>query len=64
MGRGYVDRFGRQHRPKAPQSVRARWGQTKQANAAHGADSKEAAEREIRLIFGEGWSEPRADGAA
>ena len=32
--RGYVDRHGRTHRPKAPSSVRARWGRNKQQNAA------------------------------
>ena len=55
--RGYTDRFGRVHRPKAPQSVRALWGSNKQANAAHGSDSVESAAREIRFIFGEGWDE-------
>ena len=59
VGRGYRDRFGRIHRPKAPQSVRARWGTNKQANAAHGSDSRESAEREIAFVFGEGWSEPQ-----
>ena len=57
VARGYTDRFGRVHRPKAPRSVRARWGTNKQANAAHGADSPEAARREIRFVFGDGWSE-------
>ena len=57
VARGYTDRFGRAHRPKAPRSVRARWGTNKQANAAHGADSPEAARREIRFVFGDGWSE-------
>ena len=33
------------------------WGSNKQANAAHGADSPEAARREIRFVFGDGWSE-------
>jgi len=55
IARGYTDRFGKAHRARAPLSVRARWGQNKQANAAHGADSYEAAEREIRFVFGEGW---------
>ena len=57
VGRGYTDRFGRVHRPKAPQSVRARWGTNKKENAAHGADSPEAAAREIAFVFGEGWCE-------
>lgn len=57
VARGYTDRFGKALRPRAPLSVRARWGQNKQANAAHGADSPEAAQREIRFVFGEGWSE-------
>ena len=55
--RGYTDRHGRVRRPKAPRSVRARWGRDKQANAAHGSDSEEAAGREIRFVFGEGWVE-------
>ena len=41
-----------------PQSVRARFGLNKQANAAHGADSRAAAEREINFVFGYGWSQP------
>ncbi|EOD25406.1 hypothetical protein EMIHUDRAFT_57733, partial [Emiliania huxleyi CCMP1516] len=49
--RGYTDRHGRVRRPKAPRSVRARWGRDKQANAAHGSDSEEAAGREIRFVF-------------
>ena len=56
VARGYTDRFGRAHRPRAPDSVRARFGTNKQANAAHGADSAEAARREIRFVFGDGWS--------
>jgi len=58
VARGYTDRFGRVHRPKAPQSVRARWGLNKQANAAHGSDSRDSAVREIQFVFGEEWSEP------
>ena len=60
VARGYTDHFGRTHRPKALQSVRARWGSNKQANAAHGSDSPEAASREIEFVFGAGWSEPGA----
>ena len=60
VARGYTDRFGREHRPKAAQSVRARWGQNKQANAAHGSDSPESAAREIEFVFGQGWSEAGA----
>ena len=41
-------------RKVAPDSLRARWGSNKQANAAHGADSVDAARREIAYIFGEG----------
>ena len=41
-----------------PQSVRARFGTNRQANAAHGADSIAAATREIEFVFGHGWSEP------
>ena len=41
-------------RKTAPDSLRARWGSNKQANAAHGADSEDAARREIEHIFGEG----------
>ena len=64
VARGFTDRFGRRHRPRAPASVRARWGQTKQRNAAHGADSPEAARREICFVFGDGWSAPGGTGAA
>ena len=60
VARGYTDRFGRAHRPKAPRSVRALYGTNKQANAAHGADSPEAARREISLIFGAELVEPGA----
>jgi nucleoside diphosphate kinase len=60
VARGYTDRFGRTHRPKSPQSVRARFGLNKQANAAHGSDSPESAAREIQFVFGDGWSEARA----
>ena len=60
VARGYTDHHGKVRRPKAPHSVRARWGSNKQANAAHGADSPEAAAREIAFIFGEGWSEAGA----
>ena len=56
---GYTDRFGRVHRAKAPHSVRALYGTNKQANAAHGADSPEAARREISLIFGAEFVEPQ-----
>ena len=42
----------------APASVRAVYGTNKQANAAHGADSPEAARREISLIFGADLVEP------
>jgi nucleoside diphosphate kinase len=59
VARGYTDRLGRVHRPKAAESVRARWGSNKQANAAHGSDSPESADREISFVFGEGWSEPQ-----
>ena len=45
-------------RQSAPESVRARFGTNKQANAAHGADSTAAATREIDHVFGHGWSEP------
>ena len=58
VARGYTDRFGRVHRAKAPASVRAVYGTNKQANAAHGADSPEAARREISLIFGADLVEP------
>lgn len=37
----------------APQTVRAIWGTNKQANAAHGADSYDAARREIEYFFGQ-----------
>ena len=47
-------------RVDAPDSVRARWGANKQANAAHGADSAEAAAREIRFVFGDAMVEERA----
>ena len=56
--RGYTDRFGRAHRPKAPRSVRAQWGSNKQANCAHGSDSPESAAREIAFVFGPGWTDP------
>ena len=59
VARGYTDRFGRVHRAKAPRSVRALYGTNKQANAAHGADSPEAARREISLIFGAELVEPQ-----
>ena len=59
VARGYTDRFGRVHRAKAPHSVRALYGTNKQANAAHGADSPEAARREISLIFGAELVEPQ-----
>ena len=59
VARGYTDRFGRFHRAKAPHSVRALYGTNKQANAAHGADSPEAARREISLIFGAEFVEPQ-----
>ena len=59
VARGYTDRFGRVHRAKAPHSVRALYGTNKQANAAHGADSPEAARREISLIFGAEFVEPQ-----
>ena len=42
------------------ESVRARWGVNKQANAAHGADSSEAAAREIGFVFGPEWVSPSA----
>ena len=58
VARGFTDRFGRVHRAKAPASVRAVYGTNKQANAAHGADSPEAARREISLIFGADLVEP------
>ena len=63
VARGFVDRFGRKHRPKAPDSVRARWGENKQANSCHGSDSPEAAAREIEFVFGEEWCEvgPRSN---
>ena len=59
VARGYTDRFGRVHRAKAPHSVRALYGTNKQANAAHGADSPEAARREISFIFGAEFVEPQ-----
>ncbi|KAL1527298.1 hypothetical protein AB1Y20_015970 [Prymnesium parvum] len=41
-------------RKHAPATARAMWGTNKQANAAHGADSERAAQREIEFMFGEG----------
>ena len=41
-------------RVSQPESVRARWGTNKMANAAHGADSAAAAAREIQFVFGDG----------
>ncbi len=38
-------------RDEAPSSIRARFGTDNQRNAAHGSDSTEAAERELRLCF-------------
>lgn len=56
-------------RVAAPLSIRARFGSTKQANAAHGADSIDAVQRECEAVFGEGraaWASPgvRLEGAA
>ena len=46
----------------SPHTLRARWGSNKQANAAHGADSEDAARREITHVFGEGaWRVDRED---
>jgi nucleoside diphosphate kinase len=44
-------------RRSEPESVRARWGTNKQANACHGADSPRAAARECAWFFGEEWGE-------
>ena len=38
--------------------MRSLYGQNRQANAAHGADSAAAVAREVQCIFGYGWSEP------
>jgi len=40
-------------REQAPQSLRARFGSDQTANACHGSDSLESAEREIRFYFPE-----------
>lgn len=46
----------------APESIRARFGTSKQCNAAHGADSVEAVRREVAYVFGTApcWCEPGA----
>ena len=44
-------------RVRAPESLRARWGTNKQANACHGADSEAAVAKEAAWFFGPGWAD-------